>query len=70
MLDAIAVNMTTHNVRLLGENKTERNAEAIISMKSPRYTKKQHETQARTGRQVITPNPRVKPARNALGLDD
>lgn len=29
MYDVVAVNMKTHKVRLLGENKTERNAEAI-----------------------------------------
>jgi hypothetical protein len=32
MYDVIAVNMTTHKVRLLGENKTERNADAIEMM--------------------------------------
>lgn len=32
MFDVIAVNMKTHKVRLLGENKTERNADAIEMM--------------------------------------
>ncbi len=32
MYDVIAVNMTTHKVRMLGENKTERNADAIEMM--------------------------------------
>jgi hypothetical protein len=32
MYDVIAVNMATHKVRVLGENKTERNADAIEMM--------------------------------------
>ena len=32
MYDVIAVNMKTHKVRLLGKNKTERNADAIEMM--------------------------------------
>ena len=32
MFDVIAVNMETHKVRLIGENKTERNADAIEMM--------------------------------------
>lgn len=32
MYDVIAVNMGTHKVRLIGENKTERNADAIEMM--------------------------------------
>ena len=32
MYDVIAVNMATHRVRLLGESKTERNADAIEMM--------------------------------------
>ena len=32
MYDVIAVNMITHKVRMLGENKTERNADAIERM--------------------------------------
>ena len=32
MFDVIAVNMETHKIRLIGENKTERNAEAIEMM--------------------------------------
>ena len=32
MFDVIAVNMATHKVRLIGENKTERNADAIEMM--------------------------------------
>lgn len=32
MYDVIAVNMKTHKVRLLAENKTERNADAIEMM--------------------------------------
>jgi hypothetical protein len=32
MLDVIAVDMTTHKVTVLAENKTERNADAIESM--------------------------------------
>lgn len=32
MYDVIAVNMTTHKIRMLGENKTKRNADAIELM--------------------------------------
>lgn len=32
MYDVIAVNLTTHKIRLLGENKTEKNADAIEMM--------------------------------------
>lgn len=32
MYDTIAVSLATHKVRLLSENKTERNADAIVSM--------------------------------------
>lgn len=32
MFDVIAVNMTTHKLRMIAENKTERNAEAIEMM--------------------------------------
>lgn len=32
MFDVIAVNLGTHKVRLIGENKTERNADAIEMM--------------------------------------
>lgn len=36
MYDVIAVNMTTHKVRLLAESKTERNADAIEMMAAVR----------------------------------
>lgn len=32
MFDVVAVNVTTRKVRLIAENKTERNAEAIVMM--------------------------------------
>lgn len=32
MFDVLAVNMETHKVRIMAENKTERNAEAIENM--------------------------------------
>ena len=32
MYDVIAVNMSTHRIRMLGENKSKRNAEAIETM--------------------------------------
>jgi hypothetical protein len=32
LYDVVAVNMATHKVRLLAENKTESNADAVVSM--------------------------------------
>ena len=52
MYDVIAVNMTTHKVRMLGENKTERNADAIEMMAVARLgCDEEFFTRAPTGKQ-------------------